>query len=821
MNNNKERFIQDILDTFDHTTAYKSAILLCALFGFVGLFFSITMMESVLPYISIYTTYLAFFGLSVFCIIGGIGCVYALLKQYMMNLHSKDTQECIRYLPITFASMIPGFIMLMYCALVENSEFEMAISYISFYLCIYALLVIGVSYAMVKTRLEKENIVYQKKTLRYVEWSVIIVFMFAFFATLILGGSGFEDIPKIFLITFIVTVLSYQCGRCAVAKSFYDQMNVEFMDYQKLYHDGTLGRGDNSLKARVTIINDGRFDKALDILEEFGFDREQCTTAILKHIPFYTFDEKMYYDIIFMRKLLMRLSYEDVPFRVEEWSGKEWIYTSQYEDIEKRRFMRREKVEKQSEKAGTDEKNGIIFNILATVIAGIIMIIYGIWAALIPVNHFRPVRWSSFEQIQENYKDLTYPNGRMIYHMICIWIIFILFICIQPLQNWFCQIVNAQIDTVAIVFGILFISELFIFPLYLKRLKMTVNKNSTLHNYEKRAFVAFVIYTMIRNFIRGWQKSLCMLLLLIVAIELAKSLFVTIRYIIYRKESLAIKNNKSYEIIEVYDDNHPQKEIVIIDDINEDSQDLKTMIERINQYKQPVIQLNYSDEQPTRYSSQLGGIPYLLKGQKIPGDEDGPFILLAQINFDEIKDHSIPDYPQQGILQFFIKSDDVYGCDFDSEYDHKKFSVIYHEEVDYNPEHLQDIDLIDTNDTPINSECRLVLSVVEESGLASTDFQFGDKLEELCPSLLSDYKEYFEKIEDYYMDMAEYNKLGGQGYFLQEDSRSDPSSYILLQLVSDVVHMMWGDYGTCHFFIERDDLINKNFDNVMYEWECY
>lgn len=805
MNKNKERFVQDILDTFDHTNAYKSAILLCALFGFVGLFFSITMMESVLPYISIYTTYLAFFGLSVFCIIGGIGCVYALLKQYMMNLHSKDTQECIRYLPITFASMIPGFIMLMYCALVENSEFEMAISYISFYLCIYALLVIGVSYAMVKTRLEKENNVYQKKTLRYVEWSVIIVFMFAFFATLILIGSGFEDIPKIFLITFIVTFLSYQCGRCAVAKSFYDQMNVEFMDYQKLYHDGTLGRGDNSLKARVTIINDGRFDKALDILEEFGFDREQCTTAIIKHIPFYTFDEKMYYDIIFMRKLLMRLSYEDVPFRVEEWSGKEWKYSSQYEDIEKRRFMRREKVEKQSEKAGTDEKNGIIFNILATVIAGIMMIIYGIWVALIPVNHFRPVRWSSFDQIQENYKDLTYPNGRMIYHMICIWVIFILFVCIQPLQNWFCQIVNAQIDTIAIVFGILFISELFIFPLYLKRLKMTLNQNSTLHNYEKRAFVAFIIYTMIRNFIRGWQKSLCMLLLLIVAIELAKSLFVTIRYIIHRKESLVVKKNESYEIIEEYE--------------------MDSIIEALYSYKKEVIQLNYCDEQPTRYSSQLGGIPYLLKGENIPIDDVGePLMLLLQINFDELKGKSIEGYPQQGMLQFFIKSDDTYGCDFDEERNHSKFKVIYHETVDYDPTRLQDCIHMSQEETPILKETKINLSVVEEEGLSSSDYQFLDNLKLLCSSLLP--KDFInndalmDQIYDICGGMAEYNKLGGQGYFAQEDPR-DSNMQILLQLVSDEEHMMWGDYGTCHFFIEKDDLIHKNFDHVIYDWDCY
>ena len=78
-----------------------------------------------------------------------------------------------------------------------------------------------------------------------------------------------------------------------------------------------------------------------------------------------------------------------------------------------------------------------------------------------------------------------------------------------------------------------------------------------------------------------------------------------------------------------------------------------------------VIVLEYSDLPVNRYCSKLGGLPYLLEGENIPCDGNEPLILLAQINFDELKGKTVGDLPDHGMLQFFIKCDDVYGCDFD------------------------------------------------------------------------------------------------------------------------------------------------------------
>ncbi len=32
--------------------------------------------------------------------------------------------------------------------------------------------------------------------------------------------------------------------------------------------------------------------------------------------------------------------------------------------------------------------------------------------------------------------------------------------------------------------------------------------------------------------------------------------------------------------------------------------------------------------------------------------------------------------------------------------------------------------------------------------------------------------------------------------------------------------IMWGDAGVANFFIEEEDLKNKRFDRVMYNWDC-
>lgn len=802
MKDNRERFIQDMLDTFDDTNAYQVSLFLSVFFGVVGLFYAITTLPSILPYIYIYDTYFAFLGLSVFCIIGGIGCLYVLYGHYISTKHH-SVHERIHYLPVAFLSIIPGFIMIMYSALVTAASFTFPISIISFYLCFYAIIVFIVAYFMVQKRINSEKEVYQKKTLRYVQWVTILLLVIAFLFILFLRGSVFEDLVKIALITIIVSFFAYQAARTLLASRLMKKMDIDMIDYQNLYHDGRLGEVDLSQKARVYIINDGRIDKALNILVEFGFDRDDCMRAIIKHQPFYTFDEKMYYDLQFMNKLLMRLAYEDVPFQVEVLKNKDWEIDESYQLIEKHRVVRKKKADAKENDDEVKEKNSWLFNIVMSIIVGIGMILYGLWSAFFPVNYFKPVRWCSSEQIQTYYNEFTYRSTRTLYHLICIWIIFLVWLFVKPIQIWVSGIMEESIQTIWIAFGIIFVGELFVFPMYLKKLKAILQQEHNVHNYEKRAFLLFILYSFIRSLIKGWQKSLCMLIFLIVSIELAKSIYIFIRYIQHRKEVKIVKQNEEYEIVEEYD--------------------MQPIIDRLKEFKEDVIVLEYSDLPVNRYCSKLGGLPYLLEGENIPCDGNEPLILLAQINFDELKGKTVGDLPDHGMLQFFIKCDDVYGCDFDFNVDNPKYRVVYHEKVDYIAPLRQDVEYIN-EESPLHGEYRLNLSIQQVEGLSVSDFQFIDRLKKLCDDLLPKDFENNDGFMDAlyeYVEFNENNQMLGQGSFAQEDSRGSESMLILLQLLSDETHMMWGDYGTCHFLIDKDDLKNKRFDQVIYTWDCY
>ena len=60
------------------------------------------------------------------------------------------------------------------------------------------------------------------------------------------------------------------------------------------------------------------------------------------------------------------------------------------------------------------------------------------------------------------------------------------------------------------------------------------------------------------------------------------------------------------------------------------------------------------------YDSKLLGTPYMPKGFDYPRDPAGrPLRLLAQINFADVP--PLPDYPDSGILQFYISDDEEFG----------------------------------------------------------------------------------------------------------------------------------------------------------------
>ena len=78
--------------------------------------------------------------------------------------------------------------------------------------------------------------------------------------------------------------------------------------------------------------------------------------------------------------------------------------------------------------------------------------------------------------------------------------------------------------------------------------------------------------------------------------------------------------------------------------------------------------------------SKIEGIPYIPVGEKIPVNSEGKqFMFLAQINCEDLK--GLEDFPQEGILQFWVLGEDLFGLDFNDYTNRNGFEVIYYEKI--------------------------------------------------------------------------------------------------------------------------------------------
>lgn len=239
-----------------------------------------------------------------------------------------------------------------------------------------------------------------------------------------------------------------------------------------------------------------------------------------------------------------------------------------------------------------------------------------------------------------------------------------------------------------------------------------------------------------------------------------------------------------------------------------------------------------SHEQPSIFDSKFGGLPYLGKDDQVPvNSENKQLRLLAQINLNDLPDN---EYLKQGILQFWILNDDLYGLDFDDQLSQAGSRVIYYPVIDetvteseirakYQP--YQEADYF-----PIEGELKLKFTS-QIDYLSINDFNFGEAFVEMWNKMYPDQllNSYYD-LPDEVLYADEFNgyghKLFGYPTFTQEDPRStgEYDDYILLLQIDSIGldnnEIMWGDSGVCNFFITKEDLLNKDFSKVLYNWDC-
>ncbi len=270
---------------------------------------------------------------------------------------------------------------------------------------------------------------------------------------------------------------------------------------------------------------------------------------------------------------------------------------------------------------------------------------------------------------------------------------------------------------------------------------------------------------------------------------------------------------------------------------NETMQKILHFIEK--ETKQNAFCVTVAPDAPTGiFDSKFAGLPYWDNTKPYPKDVNGnPMLLLAQFNFD--KDSVSAPLPTNGMLQFFIANDESgWGIM------NQDFAVVYHETIDTSITEqalaqmgisfcLDDLDMF-----PVCEPCGVTISPKTVSMNMSdarflTIFQKAVKAilpEQPLPCTPDDL--FGEDFDDFYDNLCDTTNhwLLGYPFFTQFDPREDDESFelnendifydtLLFQMDSDE-DILWGDCGVCNFFINKKDLENKNFNDILYNWDC-
>lgn len=242
-----------------------------------------------------------------------------------------------------------------------------------------------------------------------------------------------------------------------------------------------------------------------------------------------------------------------------------------------------------------------------------------------------------------------------------------------------------------------------------------------------------------------------------------------------------------------------------------------------------VVKFNLLEEKTHIFDSKICGEYFIPEGYNKPINEEtgNELFLLAQINFAQIP--KIKDFPEEGLLQIFISGDDeLYGLKKENGY-----KVVYYPTVPkdtkkgkiYNPKWTLE------NYLPFqtNSVYKLVGEKTTQSMQAYGE-NFNLFIEKNFKELLTETNKIGQKHVGYRVIQKlsfreEYIgcQCGGYPEFNKKDPRNvDSKNFedVLLFQLRSCESIMWGNFGIGNFFISKENLKNKDFSKVLYNWDC-
>ncbi|MEH6978506.1 MULTISPECIES: YwqG family protein [Bacillus] len=247
---------------------------------------------------------------------------------------------------------------------------------------------------------------------------------------------------------------------------------------------------------------------------------------------------------------------------------------------------------------------------------------------------------------------------------------------------------------------------------------------------------------------------------------------------------------------------------------------------------EPTIQIRLrkgSDEQIAIGTSKLGGFPDLPDELKIPTYNDIPLHFIGQLNLEEVQPyHKGNPLPTKGMLYFFYDAEEQ-PWGFDPR-DMGGHCVLYTKNIENLKRRELQTEVFPPSIISFQETWTLAKEKIEKTGLSNDDeWDLYKEIEDLYLDGLHHLLGSAQAIQS--EEMAEECHLVtngislGNGYPSDKEIKHLPGSpqdwMLLLQLdTNDESGMYWGDTGLLYFWIKKEDLLRRNFQNTWLILQC-
>lgn len=238
----------------------------------------------------------------------------------------------------------------------------------------------------------------------------------------------------------------------------------------------------------------------------------------------------------------------------------------------------------------------------------------------------------------------------------------------------------------------------------------------------------------------------------------------------------------------------------------------------------PAVELLPDPERPVAAGgTRIGGPVWLGDGEAWPVDGRGaPLEFVAQVDFADLP--PLPDFPTAGVLQFFVGRDMLFGADFEDPPRGSPRVLWRPDALDggrlHPPPEVTDRDLSPWENLAVR-EAGLALAGRETMRLPDGyDWRIVERLrgQHRRPGI-----EEINRLREDEENRPPLHHVGGHPVFTQDDFRTpghcDDFDRTLLRLASDF-NLLWGDCGEAAFLIRRRDLLDRDFSQAIFYWDC-